>query len=570
MYRSLEKIQIDNLNFVAQSEAIQIADFVEKKEKFFQQIATSRAILNYSEDFSGNILLGSLESYKEDFPEMWYVSEDGQEEFHFSHGDYGNELHNIKGSRLFQKLLSEINQVLTLVEDDAHPSEAIIEMGYFRKNFFDVFEGILIARFTSSSFFSDFSGIKVGQTGFLMIVDNQGNVISYPKKQKIIHQQMELPGASSRQVMQQATAMKTGSGRAKLLGVDGFVAFTPVEDRRWSLIAVLPYQEFSAPLNELTRHFLIIVAALSIIVILMVFRMSSSLSNPLIKLTASSRKLAKGNLAERVEINAQGEIGELQQSFNAMAQQLESSQDDLDRSALAREQLIEELETKNAELERFTYTVSHDLKSPLVTIKGFIGLLKQDIAKGDHERVQRDLDQIAFASDNMSALLEDLLELSRVGRVKNHFETVDLNELFEHVQQLLQGKISQTHATIDCQQNMPSVFADRKRILEVVQNLLENAMKFRQPDIAPEITVSARHEGDQVHCCIQDNGIGIEADYHELIFGLFERLDPDIEGTGIGLALVKRIIDVHKGTLCIQSAGKNAGTLFCFSLPAAN
>ncbi|MDD3879708.1 MAG: PAS domain S-box protein [Syntrophomonas sp.] len=232
------------------------------------------------------------------------------------------------------------------------------------------------------------------------------------------------------------------------------------------------------------------------------------------------------------------------------------------------QQQIEELEAKNAEMERFTYTVSHDLRSPLITIKGFSGLLLQDLEKGKTDRLQKDIQRIINASGKMEELLEDLLELSRIGRILNPYSKFPMNQLCHEVVELLSGPISQKKAEVAIAPYMPWVHGDRRRIAEVVQNLLENAIKFMGAEEHPRIEIGYFPSQGECGFFIKDNGIGIEVKYSEKVFGLFDKLDQNTEGTGIGLALVKRIIELHQGRIWVESAGAGQGSTIYFTLPA--
>ncbi|HUT10059.1 MAG TPA: PAS domain S-box protein, partial [Thermoguttaceae bacterium] len=232
-----------------------------------------------------------------------------------------------------------------------------------------------------------------------------------------------------------------------------------------------------------------------------------------------------------------------------------------------RENLIAELERKNTELEQFAYTVSHDLKSPLVTIRGHMGLLRRDIAAGDTPQIDGDMARIADAAGKMYQLLDEVLELSRIGRKVNPPENVPLGELAREALELVAGKIAQREVEVRIAPDLPVLYGDRPRLRQVLQNLVENAVKWMgdQPD--PLIEIGARKEGDEVVCYVRDNGVGIDSRFHEKIFGLFEKLDSTSEGTGVGLALVKRIIDVHGGRIWVESEGAGRGSTFCFTLP---
>ena len=279
--------------------------------------------------------------------------------------------------------------------------------------------------------------------------------------------------------------------------------------------------------------------------------------------TDATHRFAQGETDARAQVGGRDEIGDLGHTFDRMADNLEA------RSREARE-LIEQLSEKNAELEQFSYTVSHDLKAPLVTIKGYLGMVRKDLDEGMHERIERDFEFIATATDTMAQLLEDLLELSRIGRVVSDMESVALSELFEQSSRVLAKQIEDGGVRLTIQPDMPCVWGDRQRLGEVAQNLLDNAIKFSREAGSPEVVVSANEDNGLVTCNITDNGIGIESEFQEQIFGLFNRLDPSYDGTGIGLALVKRIVEVHDGRVWVESAGEGQGARFRFRLPAAD
>ncbi len=232
-----------------------------------------------------------------------------------------------------------------------------------------------------------------------------------------------------------------------------------------------------------------------------------------------------------------------------------------------RERLIERLEAQNAELERFTYTVSHDLKSPLITLKGYLGLLKEDLVGERSETVEDDISRMAGAADKMGRLLEELLELSRIGRVVTSPKDVPLGELAREALELVEGRIAEGDVQVDVAADLPVIFGDRPRLLEVLQNLIDNAAKYMGDQARPRIEIGARLVDGETICYVRDNGVGVDPRYHQKIFGLFDQLDQKAEGTGIGLALVKRIVEVHGGRIWVESEGRQEGSTFCFTLP---
>lgn len=235
----------------------------------------------------------------------------------------------------------------------------------------------------------------------------------------------------------------------------------------------------------------------------------------------------------------------------------------------AQEILMQDLARKNAELERFTYTVSHDLKSPLITIKGFLGILEKDIKSGDTERMHKDIARIHDATGKMENFIAALLELSRIGRIVNPPHSVSLASIVREAAEMLDSQIREHGVTLVIPDDSLMVYGDRVRLLQVISNLLENAIKFMGTQKDPRIEISFAHQSGEDTICVKDNGMGIAPEHMARIFTIFERLNPGIAGSGIGLALVKRIIEVHGGKCWAESEGIGKGSIFCFSLPEA-
>jgi signal transduction histidine kinase/streptogramin lyase len=225
-----------------------------------------------------------------------------------------------------------------------------------------------------------------------------------------------------------------------------------------------------------------------------------------------------------------------------------------------------QLAASNSELERFAYTVSHDLKSPLVTIRGFLGFLEPSAQRGDFERLRADISRIERASDRMTTLLDELLRLSRVGRARNRPETVPFAAIAREAATLAGGSLAAHGLRVDIDEELPAVRGDRLRLVELVQNLLENAAKFAGPGPDRWVVVGSRAGPDGPTFYVRDNGIGIDPAYLEKIFGLFEKLDARSEGTGLGLAIARRIAELHGGRLWAESEGPGRGSTFCFTL----
>lgn len=233
-----------------------------------------------------------------------------------------------------------------------------------------------------------------------------------------------------------------------------------------------------------------------------------------------------------------------------------------------RRQAEVELQAKTAEMERFLYTVSHDLKSPVVTIKGFLDLLEMDLGAGDAQGVERDLGFLHSAADRMARLLEEVLELSRIGRVVYKTEEVSFTDLVNEAASMVGGMIAQRKVEIVVAPSPLLLRGDRNRLVELWQNLVENAVKYMGDQPAPRIDIGLEEHGEEIVFFVRDNGIGIDPRFQEKIFGLFDKLDPGSDGTGLGLALAKRIVETCRGRIWVESAGEGQGSCFHFTLPA--
>jgi signal transduction histidine kinase len=199
-------------------------------------------------------------------------------------------------------------------------------------------------------------------------------------------------------------------------------------------------------------------------------------------------------------------------------------------------------------------------------MQGFLGSVEKDLNGGNYAKAQKDFRRIANAANNLNNTLADLLKLSRIGRVINDLKEFPLSELVQEVVEVLSERIRANNITISISPDLSSVYGDRVRVREVFENLIDNAAKYMGDQSAPLIEIGKR-DGKEPIFYVKDNGMGIEPQYQTKIFGLFDKLDATSEGTGIGLALVKRIIETHSGRIWVESEGLGKGSTFCFTIP---
>jgi signal transduction histidine kinase len=246
----------------------------------------------------------------------------------------------------------------------------------------------------------------------------------------------------------------------------------------------------------------------------------------------------------------------------------EPAEDIVERKRAEEEQtrLLAELKAKNRELESFTYTVSHSLKAPLVSLSGLSSVLRNQFHNELSEEGKHYLERIEGNVAHMDALIRDLLELSRIGQVVGSVEEIDTQALLREIREELAIDSEHGGADFVVHEPLPAVSADRDRIRQVFANLIDNAVKFRSKERALRIEVGCQEEKGFYRFHVADNGIGITPQHHEKIFDPFHQLDPNAEGMGIGLALVKKIVEQHGGRIWVESE-EGGGATFYFTLP---
>jgi signal transduction histidine kinase len=339
---------------------------------------------------------------------------------------------------------------------------------------------------------------------------------------------------------------------------------------RLGMVVKMDTAEVFASAAKLRNTLLGISVALLVMVVIMALVIAYSISRPIKELTGISKIISAGDLTARVVINNKDEIGELASSFNQMTDKLVASKINVEQKKIELEEQKRLLEQVNRELDSFVYTVSHDLRAPLRGIDGLISFIEQDYIDKLDSQGKDYLEKIRTSANRMKALIDDLLKLSRITRIKNPFEDVNINELITSVIARIEFDIKEHNVELKIAPDLPVIRCDKIKMEEAFLNLINNAVKFSKKfqgsNPCVEIGYSDINEAHQFY--VKDNGIGIDEKYHEEIFGIFKRLhkQSEYEGTGAGLSIVKRIIEDHKGSIWVDSQlGK--GATFYFTIP---
>jgi light-regulated signal transduction histidine kinase (bacteriophytochrome) len=320
-----------------------------------------------------------------------------------------------------------------------------------------------------------------------------------------------------------------------------------------------------APARAFLTRVLLIAAACILLATVGAWLLSRRITNRLHDLTAAAEAISAGNYSQAVAVGRRDEIGRLGVAFNAMTAQVREARSELERRV---EERVAELTSLNQELEAFSYSVSHDLRAPLRHITGFAALLAARTASGLDETGRRYLTTITGAASRMGRLIDDLLQFSRMGRAPIAKRRVPLDELVQDVQREVSAGVE--NRTIEWTiQPLPAVEADPSMLRLAMVNLLSNAVKYTAPRTPAHIEVGTNgNGGNETVLFVRDDGVGFDMQYAPKLFGVFQRLhgSEEFEGTGIGLANVRRIIQRHGGRVWAE-AEIDRGATFYVSLP---
>jgi light-regulated signal transduction histidine kinase (bacteriophytochrome) len=278
--------------------------------------------------------------------------------------------------------------------------------------------------------------------------------------------------------------------------------------------------------------------------------------------------VAGGDFQHSIRADGPAELVDLGRDVEAMRLRIVAELSAVREAHQRLDDQTRELARSNAELEQFAYVASHDLQEPLRKVASFTQLLGERYRNTLDERAHQYIDFAVDGATRMQALINDLLAFSRVGRLRVANRPVDLHRTAMLAVDNLSAAIEETGATVTVG-DLPTVDGDPSLLATAIQNLIGNAIKFRRPDVAPQVVIEATDEGDQWEFAVADNGIGIEAEYAERIFTIFQRLHPrDVyPGTGIGLAMVRKIVEYHGGRIWLDPAHEGPGSTFRFTLP---
>jgi len=414
----------------------------------------------------------------------------------------------------------------------------------------------------------------LGKSGETYIIDKKLRMITQSRfiKDSILNIKVTTQGAQACFSGKKAPKIYKNYMGVPVLGVQKYLP-----DEEWCLMSEIDATEALAPVRALRNRTLFIGGFLILIISVLAYFASRKLIQPVLKLHEASQEVGKGNYQVEVQVDSKDEIGELSKAFNQMAknlakvtQELEEKSKTLFKNLALTTRQKKELKEVNQELDSFVYTASHDLRAPLRGIASFATFLEEDYKSKLDQAGKEYIDEIRKGATKMSALIDDLLQLSRISRIKNPYEDVNVKELLDSVLERIKYDIQANKVQLKVGESLPVIRCDRIKIAEVFLNLINNAIKFSSKNNKenPRVDVGYIDEGEFHKFFVKDNGIGIDPKYHGQVFGLFKRLhtDKEYEGTGAGLSIVKRVIDDHQGRIWIESEVGHGAT-FYFTIP---
>ncbi len=357
-------------------------------------------------------------------------------------------------------------------------------------------------------------------------------------------------------------------------------AYHWMSQRELCLITEVSQAEAFAPVYELRNKIIFIGIGVILLAGILGWLISLTITRPMNRLVDGTRKIGAGDLDYRFNLTGTDEISRLSIAFDQMTKKLKKtlvSRDKLSEEVSVRKRTEKEalqanieLTAVNKEIEAFSYSVSHDLRAPLRHILGFVELLQKSASSNLDEKSQRYIGIISESAKRMGNLIDDLLALSRVGRLKMIKNKINLSQLVKNTIKGMDEEIKGRDITWEIKE-LPEVYGDSSLLGLVFTNLISNAVKFTRKCNQAKIEINYSHNKDEFVFFVKDNGAGFDMNYSDKLFEAFQRLhsQEEFEGTGIGLVIVHRIINRHGGHTWAEGKVNNGAT-FYFSIPKQN
>jgi len=547
------------------------------------KIAESREFEVYTSSFVSRHLLGYLDKFEDSFDSISIVDVKGKEQLRMKKGE--NLGVNFQDKQSFSQLpafvaaTKHFNKVTLGSVQKNEAGENVIPVVLSVRNYFDEFTGSIVAFISVRNLFStiDYSNAVQGD---LIVYSPGDNVPVYYKGHIEEHDFLSSVNHIN---------MKSTFYRTVIAGVDGYLTEKNISGSDWRVSNLYYHSDFKKPLNYYLGYIALCGCLFVIAAIWLSLCLAKRISSPLKELTLAINQYSETHTPLHVNTNSDDEISILTQSFNTMTENLNSTEKKLLREVSQRKKNQTELEIAvlneqqaNSAKSRFIKNISHELRTPLHSVLSYASIGNKRINKNQMEDLDTCFSNISESGNRLLALVDNLIDISNLEKknIKLHKTNENIKSILDSIlrQMQVQFEFNQLHCTIEVHVDDTSLFCDKKRIVQVFEGLIENAIKYSPQNSTISIiveTISADKLSDHVEQLlvrVSDEGIGIPPEELESIFTIFTQsslTESQAGGRGLGLAISKQIIQLHGGNIWAENnAGK--GACFCVALPHLN
>ena len=415
--------------------------------------------------------------------------------------------------------------------------------------------------------------IKVGRNGKALVIDSENHLVAHPNISYVLRRTDVSPlpqvAALRAEVSSGKPALPNSVTGASLDGTPVLTTYAPIGVAGWWLFVEQPMSEAFGPIYDSMIRTVILFVFGALLALAVSYFLARRLSKPILTLQRGAVRIGAGDMSTRIKIKTGDEVEFLADEFNRMAAQLQEYTAGLERKVAEK---TAQLELANQHKSEFLANMSHELRTPLNAVIGFSEVLKEQMFGPLNDKQKEYTRDISASGQHLLSLINDILDLSKIeaGRMDLEASTFSLPVALENALTLIRERASRHNLKLESniEPGIETIFADERKVKQILINLLSNAVKFTQP--GGRIGITVRRNGSVAEIAVSDTGPGIAPENQERIFEEFRQLESTDsakhEGTGLGLALAKRMVELHGGKISIQSeVGK--GSVFTFTLP---
>jgi signal transduction histidine kinase/DNA-binding NarL/FixJ family response regulator len=553
--------QRETLTLLARATGEEIAKQFGRRRERIGTLAHSDATERYAHDYAFYSLSRKFAEHKQLFPFLTYVNELGIEEERMENGRVNENFEDISNTEIFREAFDQPNVTVISSVEVSPGKKPTISFVNWNQDFFGQFGGIIRGESPLADLTKPARQAKVGQLGFVVVVNSHGQVLAYPDENRLLTIAFGNDD-TSRDLLTAAIGQSTGFGRARILGIDGYIAYAPVPGTDWSLLVTLPYDEFVEVPNTLRNTVIGVTLATLIALFVTALLLSRLLTMPLRNLLAVTEAITTGDFSKRADVESHDEFQILANAFNRMSDERQQAEATLREAKMVAEQAAQ----SKAD---FLAKMSHEFRTPMNAILGFTDVLRRGYEKNEAER-RRHLNTIHSSGQHLLHLINGVLDLSKVEVGRMEIEHIDMapHIIVSEVVESLAVKAAEKSIFLELDVDGPipeKVLGDPTRMRQTVTNLISNAVKFTaEGGVKVVIRMSSVHGEPRLAVDVIDNGIGIAEDKIAAIFEPFVQADSSTTrrygGTGLGLNISRGLARLMGGDIVATSVPGEGST----------